>query len=313
MNELIIPGPLSAGDRIAFTAPGSPVSAIQLQTSLRSAESLGLKPEVYPSCFQRYNHPYLSASDEDRAAEIMNAFSDPEIKGIFCLRGGYGAARLMRLLDFDVIRRNAKFMLGSSDMTFLLNAVVLKSGVSVWHAPMPSAGYDKADSLTAASLNAAVLGSRAGIFRCRPLHKNSYLSGIGFFRSSGRLTGGNLTVLCSMLGTEYEPDFRNAILLIEDVNEPIYRIDRMLTSLLLSGKLSLCSCLAAGTFLNCCRNEDEEDILRQLICSTAEAAGIPAVTDLPFGHAFPSVSLPLGAAAEIEDSILSFPCAEQLL
>ena len=161
----IFPKPLHPGDHTAIIAASSPISEQGLETAVKSIEFLGLRPVIMPSCECASSRPWLAADDRRRAADITSALADPHVRGIFFARGGYGSARIVPYIDFELFRRFPKMLLGSSDLTFLLNAVSARSGLVTFHGPMPSVdgGYGGLDDVSLAALCAAVLGRAAGM------------------------------------------------------------------------------------------------------------------------------------------------------
>ena len=296
----IFPKPLHPGDHAAIIAASSPISEQGLKTAVKSIEFLGLRPVIMPSCECAPPRPWLAADDRRRAADITSALTDPQVRGIFFARGGYGSARIVPYIDFELFRRFPKMLLGSSDLTFLLNAVSARSGLVTFHGPMPSVdgGYGGLDDVSLAALCAAVFGVGGGD-AAGPVMRLTF--------EYSRIIGGNLTVLCSMLGTPYEPDFNDAAVFLEDINEPLYKIDRMLTTLALSGRLSRCAGIVFGSFKGCCAaggaaapadtsacEADEKSLLLELMEEAGRRTGRPVVTGLPFGHELPSVTFPVG-------------------
>ncbi len=305
--ERIFPAPLRPGDHAAVIAASSPLSGEAFRRASESLEFLGLRPVIMPSCECAPPRPWLAADDRRRAADLTSALADTQIRGIFFARGGYGSARIMPYIDLELFRRFPKMMLGSSDLTFLLNAVSARSGLVTFHGPMPSVecGYGGLDAVSLAALREVVFGA-GGRGRSGPVMRLPF--------EYSRIVGGNLTVLCSMLGTPYEPDFNDAAVFLEDVNEPLYKIDRMLTTLALSGRLSRCAGIVFGSFKDCCRTNvsadeagatdtaacgaarvtDEQSLLLELMEEAGRRTGRPVVTDQPFGHELPSVTFPIG-------------------
>ena len=146
MNKLFYPRPLQPGDTVALTAPSSPVPAVNLKAAIKSVKCLGLDPVVMPSC--REHHGYMAGTDAQRASDLNEAFSRKDIAGIFCLRGGFGAMRLLHLLDFDMIRQNPKPLIGYSDITALHTSINKLCGFITFHGPMPNTDYSRLDDFT---------------------------------------------------------------------------------------------------------------------------------------------------------------------
>lgn len=265
--------PLVPGDRVALIAPASPVSETEkIEGSLGALAALGLVPQLYPSAASTAKD-YLSLSDEERAADLNRAFSDPAIRGVFCIRGGYGCMRILDRLDYGAIARDPKLFLGLSDITALHLAIYRKTGLVTLHAPMPfrygelpEAAYEHLKNLLFRRVPARFDASR-GIRALFP------------GRAEGILIGGNLTLVSSLLASEYLPDLSGAILFLEDVGETPYRIDRVLTALKLAHVFDRVSGVIFGGFTDC---GDEARILRALRSTVPET--LPCVTGFPAGH-----------------------------
>ncbi len=312
----ICPPRLREGDRAALIATASPASEKQLAEAVRSLKELNLSPVVFPSC--RAQKEYLSGDDRLRAHDLMLAFSDPGIRAIFCLRGGYGSARLLDLLDYNTIRQNPKIFAGFSDVTALHAAFAKHCGFITYHAPMPSYPYRKYDRhITLASLQSALF-SESGSYELKKAESGAGKtdkkescgnrteggSAPGIFGTetavmNGRLLGGNLTVFASLLGTPYMPDTDGCILFLEDVGEKTYRIDRAFTSLRLAGKLKGCRGILLGTFSGCTPPRRSRRSCQAIIREIASSAGVPVLSGLPFGHSVPNLTLPMGALCTV--------------
>ena len=299
MNSSALSGQLDAGDRVALIAPSSPAAPAVLDAAVRSLEFLGLMPVVMPSC--RMRHGYLSGSDSVRAEDINKAFASGNIKGIFCLRGGYGSARLLPLINYDIIRNNPKIFIGYSDITALHAAFNQICELPTLHGPMPGADYTSLDKFSLDSLKNSLFSRKSMTALENPptLHLKALFPG----KASGVLTGGNLTVLASTLGSLYEIDTRNKIVFLEDVNEPLYKIDRALTALELAGKFRDCSGVILGTFTGCenCSPDDSlsfSEIIDEIIFRHRK----PVISNLYAGHTYPQITLPLGRPVSISAS-----------
>lgn len=296
------PIPLKTGDSAALTAPASPVSKAALSAAVHSLELLGLKPVVMPGC--EMSNGYLSGSDARRAEDLNLAFSDPAVRGIFCIRGGYGSARILPLLDLKQIRKNPKIFVGYSDITALHTAFNQLCRFITFHGPMPGENYTLLDAYALESLRGALFSSEFNVvFKNPPGEKlQTLLPG----QAEGILTGGNLTVLQSTLGSDYEIDTRGKILFLEDTGESPYRLDRSLTALALAGKLRDCSGILLGTFTNCCDSVPEHTAdsppggaaidsgLRELFLELLAPWGKPVAFGMRTGHVASPCTLPFG-------------------
>lgn len=293
------PRPLSPGDRVALVCPSSPLASGALEAAIAAVAAMGLRPVVYPSCLRENRLGYLAAPDAGRAADLNAAFADDAVRGVLCCRGGYGAARLLPLLDFPLIAAHPKVFLGYSDVTALHTAITRCCGFVTFHAPMP-ARWGEADPYTLSQVRAALFGFPAGPL---PLPDGTVLTALGAGRAQGPLTGGNLTLLADSLGTPWELCTKGSLLFLEDVDAPLHRIDAALTALGHAGKLDACAALLLGAFTNCGPGDDPvaeeplplQDILRQLL-----PPGKPILTGLPCGHTLPTMSLPLGACLAVD-------------
>lgn len=274
---------LFPGARVAILGPSSPIGEGGAEKCVRAAESFGLVPVVYESV--RQSRKYLSGPDALRAADLNAAFADPDIDGIWPARGGYGANRLLPLIDFDLIRKNPKFFGGYSDITALLTAITQTCGFVTYHCIMAGGdAFEKEDAFSLAQL-------RALFFR----QKADYRNPEG--RLLGKLCGGNLSLLAASLGTPWEIDTRGKILFIEDVNEQPYRVDAFLTQLRNAGKFEDCAGVLIGQFTDCeAKNPEASLTLDEVFSDLIAPSGKPTLTNVACGHCLPSLGLPMGAA-----------------
>lgn len=299
MKNLIFPHPLVPGDRVALAAPASPVSPDALDTAVRSLRSIGLDPVVMPGC--RESLGYLSGTDEQRAKDINDAFRSDDIRGIFCIRGGYGSMRILRLLDCETIMKHPKVFAGFSDITAMHIFLNEKCRIVTFHAPMPAADYEAMDCFTLGSLKNHIFGQPD----CSPLHDppGIPINILNPGKACGQITGGSLSIMTALLGTPFEPDTRGRLVFLEDVGEPLYKIDRMLTSLVLAGKFENCAGIVLGSFEDCppdCGIAHEQSALDELFRDILMPCGIPVISNLRFGHTYPQVTFASGAAALLD-------------
>jgi muramoyltetrapeptide carboxypeptidase len=290
-SPMQFPPLLSAGAHVALVAPAGPLREdVELDKAKANVIRFGWEPVVMTNA--RARDGYLAGSDEQRARDINNAIADRDIHALWCVRGGYGAMRILDAIDYEGMRRTPKALIGYSDVTALHAAFGVKSNLVTFHGPtarqtIPPFAFE---SLR----NAVALGQDP----CGEMPKARTLRG---GRAKGRLVGGNLAVLTAIDGSPYSPDYAGAILVIEDVNEAHYRIDRMLTTLHLSGALSGLAGLVIGRFTDIPKEfGDDEWSLERVLADAASRAGVPCVTDAPFGHIDDQWTLPLGAIAELD-------------
>jgi muramoyltetrapeptide carboxypeptidase len=294
-STLIEPNALGKGSRVALVAPSGPLrGAEDVERAMASAESLGWEPVVSPGVLQRTG--YFAGDDVSRAADLNAAIADPDIDGIWCLRGGYGAMRLLGLLDLSPLRTKPKALLGYSDIT-ALHSAWHRAGVISYHAPVARA---ELTPFTRESLQRAVImcGDSAGTAPDAEVLREG--------RTTGRLAGGNLALVAALCGTAWAINFRDAIAVLEDVNESVYRVDRMLVQLRLSGALDGCRGLVFGHCTDCPEAADDgARSLRDVVLETAEALNVPALLGVPLGHIPDQWTLPLGAMAVLDTRVRS--------
>ena len=270
---------------VGIIAPSSPVSQSEILEGLKLLESFPLKIRHGSHLFNHLN--YLAGPDPDRVSDLHQMFSDPEIRAIFCARGGYGSARLLNKIDFDLIRENPKIIVGFSDLTALLIALYKKTGLVTIHGPTLS---DLPKNKNWPNLSEII----TTYHRPRVLFKQGKIINRG--KARGILLGGNLSTICSLLDTPFLPSFEGVILFLEEKGESPYRLDRMLTQLLLSGRLDRLSALIIGQIVDC----GEKEIINSVLQERLGSLSIPVVTGLPVGHGNENISLPLGLPAVID-------------
>jgi muramoyltetrapeptide carboxypeptidase len=285
--------PIPAGSRVALVAPAGPLKLpADLDRAIENARSLEWEPVVGDNAHEK--RFYFAGADDARLADINRAIRDTTIAALWCLRGGYGAMRLLDGIDYDALGRQPKAIIGYSDITALHCAAQKRCGLASIHGPT---ARSKLTTFSARSLRAAVAGEDS----CGDAPKATTLvQG----RARGRLMGGNLALLCALHGTPYEPRYEGAILVLEDVNEAPYRVERMLLQLRLSGALQRCSAIAFGSFTNTGETEDKSlggtRSMDDVLLEAAEMAGVPALRGIPLGHIDDQWSIPLGKEAELD-------------
>jgi muramoyltetrapeptide carboxypeptidase len=292
---MLPPRKLRHGDVVALVAPAGPLASLEeLQRAEDVVRSLGLVPRVMPGASLKLG--YLAGTDEQRAGDFNAAIRDPQVRAVFALRGGYGTMRILDRLDYDAIRRDPKVILGYSDLTALLNVITQRTGVVTFHGPV-AALSDFTDNevawLRAAVLSSAPLGT-LNVPNARVLR-----GGV----AQGRLAGGNLSLITALLGTPHEIDVAGAILVIEEVDEAPYRIDRMLTQLRLNGALARVAGIVAGGWTNCDVPEDHRYAglrLADVLADRLQDLGVPVLLGLPVGHIDEQWTLPLGATVLLD-------------
>ncbi len=298
------PESLSEGDTVAIIAPSSSAVISNMDKTGKFIERLGLRPVFLPSCYERHGH--FAGVDEIRARDVNSAFGDELFKGIICIRGGYGTPRILNMLDYQMIKRNPKFFLGYSDITGLHMVLNNICGMVTYHGPMACTEelFDMRDDYTINCLKRSIY-SHSPMGRYIP-PQGEALEVINEGKASGIITGGNLSLLVSTLGSRYEIDTRGKILFIEDVGELNYSIDRMLNSLDLAGKFKECKGVILGTWKGCKAAEESDDridldldvIFEEIIGKYA----MPVVNNFRAGHVYPQYTIPLGVEVDMDTS-----------
>jgi muramoyltetrapeptide carboxypeptidase len=318
-RPLLIPPRLRFGDVVGLVAPGSPPrDPAAVNRAIAALEKLGFKPR--PAHHARQRLGFLAGTDAQRASDLMEMFSDPEVKAIFCLRGGYGAGRLLQMLDYSRIKKHAKIFVGYSDITALHCALLTQAGLVSFHGPMmiDGLGGRRAPAFAQQSLLRAIMEpSPAGSIRKNYRGKTIRILKGGI--AQGALIGGNLSLLCATLGTPFQPDFRDAILFFEDIGEEPYRLDRMLTHLLNAGLLQRVAGVAAAQIGSCQddKSKNRGEYRQSMADVLAERLGrlkVPVVVGLPFGHVPLNATLPVGLQATLDadrgDLIITEPAVQ---
>ena len=298
------PRRLTAGDTVGLIAPASNVSENE---TIRFAgdviRSLGFSVKEGEHLYHR--NQYLAGSDKDRAADVNRMFGDDEVDAIFCIRGGYGTPRILPYLDYDLIANNPKVFLGFSDNTAILAAMHVKSGLVGFHGI--NAGQNFSD-YTLAEFKKILMNPSPTTFIGRPpaiearegyVEKTNRITRITGGTATGHLIGGSLSLIVTLIGTPYEPDFRGSILFLEDTDEAPYRIDRMLTQLWLAGKLQQAAGIAFGKFT---KADDDGNTfsIEEVIRMRCEPLGVPVIRGLMIGHVKDQTVVPIGLQAKLD-------------
>ncbi|SES40200.1 LD-carboxypeptidase [Psychrobacillus sp. OK032] len=297
----IRPKRLRQGDTIGIIAPSSPPNLEQLKHSLTFLEELGLSYKMGKSVGNVYG--YLAGTDEERLVDLHEMFADSDIAGIICAGGGYGSARYTDKIDFQLMNECPKIFWGYSDITFLHTSMNIYSDIVTFHGPMLASDVGK-DTFSDFSKKMF-----QQLFEPMELHYTAAISPLESLSAGvarGELTGGNLSLLASGIGTKYEVDTKGKLLLIEDIGEEPYRVDGMLNQLRQAGKLEEAAGFVIGDF------KDAEPKKRPISLSLDEVLdhyigqlGKPAVKGFKIGHCEPHFAVPLGAEAVLDADSLT--------
>ena len=300
----IKPARLRPGMTVGLVTPASNVPEDEdLLAAMDLVRSLGFEAKASPNL--RSRKQYLAGSDAQRADDLNAMFTDPDVDAIFCVRGGYGSGRLLRDLDYGMIASNPKILMGYSDITAILNAIHVRTGLLTMHGPIAGDNfseytYDQYRRVLVEPSQITQIGE-APPFQSSPgvVERSNRLTPIVAGSAEGKLVGGNLSLMVTLMGTPFEPDFDGAILFLEDVSEPPYAVDRMLTHLWLTGKLEQVAGIAFGKFTD--DGYDSNTLsMEQVLRERCEPMGIPTLRGLMIGHVDDMTVVPVGARARLD-------------
>jgi muramoyltetrapeptide carboxypeptidase len=305
VDKRLKPKPLAAGQTIGLIAPSS--NFMENETIAFAADilsSFGFKVKKGNYIYER--NGYLAGQDKERAKDVNNMFADQSVDAIICLRGGYGSPRILPYLDYDVIRANPKVIMGFSDVTALLNAIYVKTGLITFHGPVAGQNFSE---YTLEQFKQVLFDGQQGLVAQPPTfeaiegqaEKDNRITVINEGVARGPLIGGNLSLMVKLVDTPYEPSYENAILFLEDVAEAPYRMDGMFTHLKLSGRLDKLAGIAFGKCTRCSSSGNTLS-LEQVLFDHLKPLGIPALRGLMIGHIKDNSTIPLGVIAELDTS-----------
>jgi len=298
LTNVIKPAGLQEGDKVVLISPSGASSKEKIDAVALALKELGLVVEIYEQNYE--NIGYLAGTDESKLEALHKAFVNRDVKGIFCVRGGYGCARLLDSLDYDLIRSNPKVLVGMSDITALQSAILQKAGLITYHGPMALHFMNEERKFALDNLRKILFNGE------RKIDLGGEVLRLG--EAEGQLIGGNLAMLQSMLATEYEYNYNNAILFFEEVGEYRYSIDRMLQHLRMAGRLKNLKAIIVGQNAYC-----ENDIFgysfEEILKNVTKDLDIPIVIGSKFGHKDHHLTLPVGESikltlTEAEQSII---------
>ena len=294
-KPLIKPKKLKEGDTVGLIAPGSPFSAEAYERALTNITQLGFKYKNAKNLFLKYG--YLAGDDKSRIEDIHQMFADPEVDAIWCVRGGYGTTRLLYDLDYELIQKNPKILLGYSDITALLQAIHKMTGLVTFHGPVAST--EMTDYIEE-GFRSVLMSTEKNIKLNNKISENDsdefkpeiIVNG----HMKGQLAGGNLTLLSAMAGTPYQLDATDKLIFIEDVGEKPYRIDRMLTQLRQTANLKEAHGIVLGVFNDCNAKPDEKNTLslKETLIDRLGYLDIPVFYGFSFGHIDEMCTIPVG-------------------
>lgn len=280
---------LNPGDTIGLISPSSPAKENEIELGIKFFKDKGFNVKVGKNIYNKIG--YLAGSDLERAEDVMSMFLDSSVKMILCIRGGYGVIRTLPYLNFDIIKNNPKLFIGFSDITTYLNIFYNKCGFVTFHGPMLNSNFDDI------TINHLLYTLTNGYIPYTITNPSAFPTTTNFDSSvTGILVGGNLSTICSTLGTDYEIDTNNKILFLEEVNEEPYSIDKMFTQLLLCNKLNCCKGIILGQFTKCSLPHYERSLtLSEVISDRILSLNKPTIMNFMSGHGYPKLTLPIGA------------------
>jgi muramoyltetrapeptide carboxypeptidase len=296
MGEVLRPARLRDGDLVELVSPAGAADPAVVEAGLRVLTGWGLRVRLGEHALGR-RHSYLSGSDEERLADLNAALRDPEVRAVICVRGGYGSQRLADRIDVDAVRADPKVVMGFSDVTALHVALWCEARLATVHGPTAGQLSRGVDSVTARGARHVLFSGEPTVVAADPEVETFGTRVPG--RAEGTLLGGNLTMLATSAGTRHRPDLSGAILLVEDVNEAPYAIDRWLVQLKRAGWLGGVAGVAVGQFANCV-DEDRRPTVAEVLSEELGALGVPVLGGLPIGHGAQQVAVGLGVPAVLD-------------
>lgn len=301
-NRNIVPPRLKSGDKVGIVAPARKISESQLQPAIAVLESWGLKPILAKNIFSG-NHSYLAGTDDERRADFQSVIDDTEIRAIFAARGGYGSTRILEEIDFSRLEKDPKWIIGFSDVT-AFHLRLLLMGIASIHATMPIFFGRRESQDSVETIRSILFNGNCDIEFAAAEHNR-----LG--RATGEVIGGNLSLIVDALNTASEPDTRGKILVLEEVDEYFYKVDRMFTQLRRAGKLSDLAGLLIGHTTDL-KNSDLDfgETLEQIVTHAVRDYEYPVAFSFPTGHQEPNYAWIHGAIATVDvtlnKSVLSY-------
>lgn len=303
-TKSIKPKKLKSGDTIGLISPGGFITEQQLEEAKTNIISLGFSVVAAKNILNRYG--YLAGTDKERADDLHEMFGNKKIDGIVCVRGGYGCARVLDFLDFNLIKHNPKVLIGYSDITALLYGIFSQTGLTGFHGPVATSTFNEfsvnnfknvlMNPQRQISLHSAIEDTAKSEYKPFVIRSG---------KAKGKLVGGNLSIVASLIGTKYDVNTKGKIIFLEEVGEEPYRVDRMLTQMIQAGKFKHASGVALGVFTKCESKPDESGIansfsISEVLRERLSQLKIPVCYGLSFGHIVNKFTLPFGINAELD-------------
>jgi len=311
----ILPKRLRPGDTVGLITPGSYLDDEGLEKAVENIIRLGFKVKMGANI--RAKRGFNAGTDQQRLDDLHLMFSDDSVDAVWCARGGYGCSRLLPYIDYQLIKKNPKALIGYSDITALLNAIYKKTGLVGFHGPVGASDFT---DYTTEHFKALLMQAK-NKHQIKPASENLEEEELAYHpktirsgTAEGELVGGNLSLLAAMAGTGYLPDVKGKIVFIEDIGEKPYRVDRMMTQLRQAWKLEDAAGIAMGVFADCEADEDDLSLtLWETVKDRTENLGIPVVYGLSFGHIANQFTLPVGAKSRLDVEARSLTIMEAVV
>lgn len=300
----IKPPRLKPGDTLGLITPGSYITEDELKKSKENIEKLGYNVLYNERILSKTG--YLAGTDESRAEEVNSMFANKKIQGIICARGGYGCARILPMLNYELIKNNSKVVIGYSDITALLNGIFTETGLITFHGPV---GISSFNDFSVTYFNEVLVHPEKDLIlisaKGEDEKDNNGIKTIVSGKAVGELVGGNLSIMNSLIGTKYDFNGEGKIIFLEEIGEEPYRIDRMLTQLIQSGKFNKAAGIAMGVFKDCEPKEKDPSFstsfsLMEVLFDRLSNLQIPVIYGMSFGHIKNKFTLPIGIKAELD-------------
>ncbi|HKF44905.1 MAG TPA: LD-carboxypeptidase [Thermoanaerobaculia bacterium] len=304
-RPMVKPKTLKQGDTIGLITPSSYVFdtwRVDLAAA-RMEAVLGVKCRL--GRYVKARHGYMAGTEKERLEDLHSMFADPSVSGVFCLEGGYGTERLLPGIDYELLRKNPKVLLGYSDITGLHLAITKKAGLVTFHGPvaMGSMPSWSLAALKKAIFSAEPIGELANPPEDDPNWPVFPLHAVSSGKARGAIAGGNLTLVSTTMGTPWEIDAKGKILFLEDTGEAPYRVDRMLTQMKLAGKFDECAGIVWGTCTECTAAKSSYEVnlsISDILDEILGPLGKPVLAGLVFGHTKEKATIPMGVEAELD-------------
>jgi muramoyltetrapeptide carboxypeptidase len=298
--RLVKPKKIKKKAVIGLISPASsPDNHSSIGKGVKYLESLGYRVKVGKNVGK--SDGYLAGSDKERINDLHDMFRDKDVSAIICIRGGYGASRLLDSIDYKLIRNNPKIFVGYSEITTLQMAFLQKAGLITFAGPMLAPNLSNKISSFTEEIFWRSLTSNKKLGRIK-LPADGKLPGINRGSISGRIVGGNLAVFAALFGTDYFPDIKNKILLLEDIGEVPYKVDRLMNQIRLAKVFKRINGLILGRFVDCFEHDPSKQTLTlgEVMDSYLHNLTIPIIYTFPHGHIDDTVTIPLGINVKID-------------